>query len=79
MKLTDLDTPAVLIDLDKLERNVQRMAAFAKAQGINLRPHHCCPVKAENAFWSCLNRTVFELTFQGQISRLFDHGEMLIT
>jgi D-serine deaminase-like pyridoxal phosphate-dependent protein len=39
MKLTDLDTPAVLIDLDKLEQNIKRMADFAKAQRINLRPH----------------------------------------
>lgn len=39
MKITDLDTPAVLIDLDKLEQNIQRMAAFAAAQKINLRPH----------------------------------------
>lgn len=40
---------------------------------------HCCPVKVENVFWPCLNQTVLELTFQGQISRLFDHSEMLIT
>ncbi|MGH7450200.1 MAG: D-TA family PLP-dependent enzyme, partial [bacterium] len=39
MNITDLDTPAVLIDLDKLEQNIQRMAAFAKAQRISLRPH----------------------------------------
>jgi len=39
MKIADLDTPAVLIDLDKLEQNIQRMAAFAKAQRVNLRPH----------------------------------------
>jgi len=39
MKITDLDTPAVLIDLDRLEQNIQRMANFAKAQRINLRPH----------------------------------------
>lgn len=39
MNITDLDTPAVLIDLDKLEQNIQRMAAFAQAQKINLRPH----------------------------------------
>jgi D-serine deaminase-like pyridoxal phosphate-dependent protein len=39
MNIIDLDTPAVLIDLDKLEQNIQRMAAFAKAQDINLRPH----------------------------------------
>lgn len=39
MQLADLDTPAVLIDLDKLEQNIQRMAAFAKAQRLHLRPH----------------------------------------
>ncbi|MDZ7344549.1 MAG: alanine racemase [candidate division KSB1 bacterium] len=39
MKLSDLDTPAVLIDLDRLEQNIQRMADFAKAQRIDLRPH----------------------------------------
>jgi D-serine deaminase-like pyridoxal phosphate-dependent protein len=39
MQITDLDTPAVLIDLDNLEQNIQRMAAFAAAQRINLRPH----------------------------------------
>jgi D-serine deaminase-like pyridoxal phosphate-dependent protein len=39
MKISDLDTPAVLIDLDKLEQNIQRMATFAKAHQVNLRPH----------------------------------------
>jgi len=39
MTITDLDTPAVVIDLDRLEQNIQRMAAFATAQKINLRPH----------------------------------------
>jgi len=39
MKISNLDTPAVLIDLDKLEQNIARMANFAKAQRVNLRPH----------------------------------------
>jgi 3-hydroxy-D-aspartate aldolase len=34
-----LDTPALLIDLPAMARNIERMAAFAKARGINLRPH----------------------------------------
>src|SRR6266478_5312662 len=34
-----LDTPAVLVDLDVLERNIGRMAAFAAEQHIALRPH----------------------------------------
>jgi D-serine deaminase-like pyridoxal phosphate-dependent protein len=35
----ELDTPSVLIDLDVLERNVERMARFAQQHGLNLRPH----------------------------------------
>jgi D-serine deaminase-like pyridoxal phosphate-dependent protein len=34
-----LDTPAVVIDLDVLERNVARMAQFAQVHGVALRPH----------------------------------------
>jgi D-serine deaminase-like pyridoxal phosphate-dependent protein len=34
-----LDTPALLIDLPALTRNIARMAEFARARGIALRPH----------------------------------------
>jgi len=34
-----LDTPALLIDLPAMTRNIERMAAFAKSRGVNLRPH----------------------------------------
>lgn len=34
-----LHTPALVIDLDALERNIARMADHAKAHGLNLRPH----------------------------------------
>ncbi len=37
--LEDLPTPAVLIDLDVLERNVARMAERSRAAGVKLRPH----------------------------------------
>jgi D-serine deaminase-like pyridoxal phosphate-dependent protein len=37
--LEQLDTPALLVDLDRLERNVSRMAAFAREHGVDLRPH----------------------------------------
>ncbi len=42
----ELETPAVLVDLDVLERNVATMAARARAAGVRLRPHaktHKCP------------------------------------
>ena len=34
-----LDTPALLIELPALERNIQRMAEFAAGKGVALRPH----------------------------------------
>ncbi|HEY7851874.1 MAG TPA: alanine racemase, partial [Caulobacteraceae bacterium] len=35
----DLNTPALVIDLGALERNISAMAAFARAAGLGLRPH----------------------------------------
>lgn len=34
-----LSTPALLLDLDALDRNIAAMAAHCKSAGINLRPH----------------------------------------
>ena len=46
MTKAELPTPALLLDLDRFERNVQKMAAHVKAVGKKLRPHaktHKCP------------------------------------
>ena len=46
MNRHELPTPALLLDLDRFERNVQKMAAFTWAIGKRLRPHaktHKCP------------------------------------
>ncbi|MEX1165348.1 MAG: DSD1 family PLP-dependent enzyme [Hydrogenophaga sp.] len=34
-----IDTPALVIDLDAMDRNLALMAAFAKNRGLRLRPH----------------------------------------
>ncbi len=39
MRLTEIPTPAVLVDAAKLKRNLERMQAAAKANGKRLRPH----------------------------------------
>lgn len=39
MHVSDLDTPALVVDLDLMERNIQEMADWCRAHGINLRPH----------------------------------------
>src|SRR5947207_3421563 len=35
----ELETPALLVDLDRMERNLDRGAAYAREHGIALRPH----------------------------------------
>jgi len=35
----DIDTPALVVDLDALDRNIARMAEFACTAGIRVRPH----------------------------------------
>ncbi len=35
----DVDTPALVLELDVLEANIQAMAAFARAREVGLRPH----------------------------------------
>lgn len=39
MDIDDLDTPCVLIDLDRVEANLKRVQAHADALGVALRPH----------------------------------------
>ncbi|QDZ12942.1 D-TA family PLP-dependent enzyme [Devosia ginsengisoli] len=37
--INELDTPAVLIDLDRVEANLSRVQAYADSHGLKLRPH----------------------------------------
>ncbi len=39
MRVTDLDTPSLLVDLPRLTANLKRMARSARAAGLQLRPH----------------------------------------
>ena len=39
MRGADIETPALVIDLDAMERNLAAMAAFARAHQVRLRPH----------------------------------------
>lgn len=48
-RLPDVDTPALVVDLDVLEANLDAMAAAVRAAGLRLRPHaksHKCPAIA---------------------------------
>ena len=37
--ISELDTPALLIDLEALQHNLEKMALHAQRSGIGLRPH----------------------------------------
>lgn len=44
--IDQIETPALVIDLDAFDRNVERMAAFGRQSGMRIRPHaktHKCP------------------------------------
>ena len=46
MTRDDLETPALIIDLELMEANLERMAAFFREGPVKLRPHfknHKCP------------------------------------
>src|SRR5205085_7900909 len=39
MHVSEIDTPALVVDLDILERNLQRVASYAREHSLRLRPH----------------------------------------
>jgi D-serine deaminase-like pyridoxal phosphate-dependent protein len=39
MHVSEIETPALLVDLDRMERNLARVAGYAKEHGLRLRPH----------------------------------------
>jgi D-serine deaminase-like pyridoxal phosphate-dependent protein len=48
--IEDLPTPALLIDLDRMEGNLRKMAGDAKQMNVGVRPHaktHKCPIIAK--------------------------------
>jgi 3-hydroxy-D-aspartate aldolase len=49
MSLDEVDTPALIVDLDAFESNLRRLAERVQGTGVRLRPHaktHKCPVIA---------------------------------
>ncbi|PZP93170.1 MAG: alanine racemase [Variovorax paradoxus] len=60
-----IDTPALVLDLDAMERNIARMAAFARVHGVRWRPHakmHKCAALAQRlvaagAAGTCVQKT----------------------
>lgn len=52
MRYIELDTPALLIDRERLMKNLKDMQSYADAHGVALRPHtktHKCPALRSSA------------------------------
>src|SRR6185295_1228983 len=39
MRVSEIETPAVVVDLDVIDRNLSRMAEYCRSKNLNLRPH----------------------------------------
>ncbi len=75
ISMWDLDTPALLVDLDALETNIGTMARTTAANGIAPRPHaktHKCPAIARMQLEAgALGISVAKVS---EAQALFDHG-----
>ena len=49
MRIDDLDTPCLLLDIDAVDRNIAAMAAFLADKPAKLRPHFKTPKTPEIA------------------------------
>ncbi|MBA4180683.1 MAG: alanine racemase, partial [Anaerolinea sp.] len=43
MVFDEFDTPCLLLDLDRVEQNIAKMAAMLSGSGVSLRPHFKTP------------------------------------
>jgi D-serine deaminase-like pyridoxal phosphate-dependent protein len=71
----EVETPCLIVDLDRLDRNIRRMAHAAAAAGVGLRPHakthKLAPVAERQVAAGCDGVTVAKL---GEAEMLVDHG-----
>ncbi len=81
-----IDTPALVVDLDVMERNLRTMAAFAAEQNVLLRPHakmHKCAELAKlqmaaGAVGVCVQKTAeAEALFAGGVHNIFISNEVI--
>lgn len=70
--VADIQTPALVIDLEAFERNVAKMAAHCRASGVSLRPHAKTHKCAEIA------RAQIAAGAIGQCCANLDEAEMLV-
>ncbi len=84
--VNDIDTPALVIDMDAMKRNLARMAEFAKKHNIRWRPHaklHKCSSLAKmqikaGAVGVCVQKTAeAEAMFAGGVYNIYISNEVI--
>src|ERR1041385_3786237 len=81
MLISDLETPAVIVDLDVMDRNLSRMAGYCREHQLLLRPHtktHKIPELAKRQLAS--GATGITVAKLGEAAVMLDAGitDMLI-
>ncbi|WP_326541645.1 DSD1 family PLP-dependent enzyme [Pseudorhodoferax sp.] len=81
-----IDTPALVLDLDAMDRNIARMAGFARQHGVRWRPHakmHKCAALAQRlvaagAVGACVQKTAeAEALAAGGVQNLYISNEVI--
>jgi len=81
-----IDTPALVVDLDTMERNLQAMATFVRVHGLRLRPHaktHKCAAIARlqmeaGAVGVCVQKVgEAEALAEGGVADIFISNEVI--
>lgn len=88
ISVEEIDTPALILELDRFECNLRRMAAEAKAAGVRLRPHaknHKCPMialkqLAQGAVGVCCQKvSEAEAMVEGGVPDVYVSNEIVAT
>lgn len=75
MLIHELETPCVIVDLDIMERNVERMADYCHEKAIHLRPHTKTHKIPELASLQVKKGSIGITTAKvGEAEVMFDHG-----
>ena len=70
VRIEDLDTPALVVDLDRMENNIKRMVEFTKGCGVELRPHaktHKVPEIAKMQIQAGSRGVCLQKTSEGEV------------
>lgn len=81
MRIWDLDTPALIIDLDIMQRNLQRAADYASKHNLRLRPHtktHKIPALARLQISMGAAGVTVAKTTEGEVMLKAEPEELLV-